>query len=207
MRQERSAGDSWELSGSLHLKHQSRYQTRPRRTQLLHDLKENGSPLRDGGSRSAGSGVFPAMAKTLVPALYKRHDDLGATIVRPADRKHPDRGCVWPRPKPRKWWSPEQRALIWKALRDQLGLHGSQVEGRVRGGPAGDGRWMTTPRWTHTDRCRQGSRAVLPEQLGCSSMIYASTTALTAARLRVRITLYRLHARRAGADRRDRLCA
>jgi len=108
-------------------KHQSRAKLVHAGHTLLHDLKENVVTPYVMVESLGWFYALPMMAKTLVPALYKRLTTWVRRLFVPpiatiltVDKLAPA--------ETEEMVVSEQRALIWKALRDQLGLHGSRVE-------------------------------------------------------------------------------
>jgi uncharacterized protein len=108
-------------------KHQSRAKLVHAGHTLLHDLKENVVTPYVMVESLGWFYALPMMGKTVVPALYKRLTDrirrlfvppiatsLTVDKLAPADTE--------------EMVVAEQRALIWKALRDRLRLHGSRVD-------------------------------------------------------------------------------
>jgi uncharacterized protein YbcC (UPF0753/DUF2309 family) len=108
-------------------KHQSRAKLVHAGHTLLHDLKENVVTPYVMVESLGWFYVLPMMGKTFLPALYKRLTSwLRRLFVPPiatiltVDKLAPA--------ETEEMVVSEQRALIWKALRDRLGLHGSRVE-------------------------------------------------------------------------------
>ena len=108
-------------------KHESRAKLVHAGHTLLHDLKENVvTPYVMVESLGWFYG-FPLIGKTVLPAWYKRVTGwLRHLFVPPiatsvtVDKLAPS--------ETEEMIAAEQRALIWKALRDRFGLHGSRVE-------------------------------------------------------------------------------
>lgn len=108
-------------------KHQSRAKLVHAGHTLLHDLKENVVTPYVMVESLGWFYVLPMMGKTFLPALYKRLTNWIRRLFVPpiatiltVDKLAPA--------ETEEMVVSEQRALIWKALRDRLGLHGSRVE-------------------------------------------------------------------------------
>ena len=108
-------------------KHQSRAKLVHAGHTLLHDLKENVVTPYVMVESLGWFYALPIVGKTMLPALYKRLTGwLRHLFVPPiatsltVDKLAPD--------ETEEMLVSEQRALIWKALRDRLRLHGSQVD-------------------------------------------------------------------------------
>ncbi len=108
-------------------KHQSRAKLVHAGHTLLHDLKENVVTPYVMVESLGWFYVLPIMGKTFLPALYKRLTGWIRRLFVPpiatiltVDKLAPA--------ETEEMVVSEQRALIWKALRDRLGLHGSRVE-------------------------------------------------------------------------------
>ena len=108
-------------------KHQSRAKLVHAGHTLLHDLKENVVTPYVMVESLGWFYVLPMMGKTFLPALYKRLTNWIRRLFVPpiatiltVDKLAPT--------ETEEMVVSEQRALIWKALRDRLGLHGSRVE-------------------------------------------------------------------------------
>ncbi len=107
-------------------KHESRAKLVHAGHTLLHDLKENVvTPYVMVESLGWFYGL-PLVGKTVLPALYRRVTSWVRRLFVPpiattltVDKLTPS--------ETEEMIVAEQRALIWKALRDRLGLHGSQV--------------------------------------------------------------------------------
>ena len=108
-------------------KHESRVRLVRAGHTLLHDLKENVvTPYVMVESLGWFYGL-PIVGKTIVPGLYRRGTAWLRRLLVP-----PLATCVTvDKLSPadtEEMLASEQRALIWKALRDHLGLHGSKVK-------------------------------------------------------------------------------
>ena len=108
-------------------KHQSRAKLVHAGHTLLHDLKENVVTPYVMVESLGWFYALPMMGKTMWPALYKRLTNWVRRLFVPpiatiltVDKLAPA--------ETEEMMVSEQRALIWKALRDRLGLHGSQVD-------------------------------------------------------------------------------
>jgi uncharacterized protein YbcC (UPF0753/DUF2309 family) len=108
-------------------KHQSRAKLVHAGHTLLHDLKENVVTPYVMVESLGWFYVLPMMGKTFLPAWYKRLTSWIRRLFVPpiatiltVDKLAPA--------ETEEMVVSEQRALIWKALRDRLGLHGSRVE-------------------------------------------------------------------------------
>ena len=108
-------------------KHQSRAKLVHAGHTLLHDLKENVVTPYVMVESLGWFYVLPMMGKTFLPAWYNRLTSWIRRLFVPpiatiltVDKLAPA--------ETEEMVVSEQRALIWKALRDRLGLHGSRVE-------------------------------------------------------------------------------
>ena len=108
-------------------KHQSRAKLVRAGHTLLHDLKENVVTPYVMVESLGWFYTLPLMGKTVLPALYKRVTSWVRRLFVPpiatiltVDKLAPA--------ETEEMVVSEQRALIWKALRDRLGLHGSRVD-------------------------------------------------------------------------------
>ena len=108
-------------------KHQSRAKLVHAGHTLLHDLKENVVTPYVMVESLGWFYALPMMGKTMLPAFYKRLTGWVRRLFVPpiatiltVDKLAPA--------ETEEMVVSEQRALIWKALRDRLGLHGSRVE-------------------------------------------------------------------------------
>jgi uncharacterized protein YbcC (UPF0753/DUF2309 family) len=108
-------------------KHESRAKLVHAGHTLLHDLKENVVTPYVMVESLGWFYSLPLIGKTLLPTLYKRVTGwLRHLLVPPiatsmtVDKLAPS--------ETEEMIVAEQRALIWKALRDRFGLHGSRVE-------------------------------------------------------------------------------
>ncbi|MCE7978542.1 MAG: DUF2309 domain-containing protein [Nitrospira sp. NTP1] len=111
-------------------KHQSRAKLVHAGHTLLHDLKENVVTPYVMVESLGWFYALPMMGKTFLPAMYKRLTSWIRRLFVPpiatiltVDKLAPA--------ETEEMVVSEQRALIWKALRDRLGLHGSQVEAEL----------------------------------------------------------------------------
>ena len=108
-------------------KHQSRAKLVHAGHTLLHDLKENVvTPYVMVESIGWFYGL-PMVGKTVLPALYKRLTDWVRRLFVPPIATSLTVDKLAPAETEEMLVS-EQRALIWKALRDRLSLHGSRVD-------------------------------------------------------------------------------
>ena len=108
-------------------KHQSQAKLVRAGHTLLHDLKENVVTPYVMVESLGWFYTLPLMGKTVLPALYKRVTSWMRRLFVPpiatiltVDKLAPA--------ETEEMVGSEQRALIWKALRDRLGLHGSRVD-------------------------------------------------------------------------------
>ncbi|MEX5214528.1 MAG: DUF2309 domain-containing protein [Nitrospiraceae bacterium] len=108
-------------------KHESRAKLVHAGHTLLHDLKENVVTPYVMVESLGWFYSFPLIGKTLLPALYRRLTGwLRHFLVPPiATSVTVDK---LPPSETEEMIVAEQRALIWKALRERFGLHGSRVE-------------------------------------------------------------------------------
>ena len=108
-------------------KHQSRAKLVHAGHTLLHDLKENVVTPYVMVESLGWFYALPMMGKTVVPALYKRMTDWLRRLFVPPIATSLTVDKLAPA-ETEEMVVAEQRALIWKALRDRLGLHGSRVD-------------------------------------------------------------------------------
>jgi uncharacterized protein YbcC (UPF0753/DUF2309 family) len=108
-------------------KHQSRAKLVHAGHTLLHDLKENVVTPYVMVESLGWLYALPIVGKTLLPALYKRVTGWVRRLFVPPIATSLTVDKLAPAETEEMVMS-EQRALIWKALRDRLGLHGSRVD-------------------------------------------------------------------------------
>ena len=107
-------------------KHESRTKMVHAGHTLLHDLKENVVTPYVMVESLGWFYSFPIFGKTLLPALYRRWTAWLRRIFVPSIATTLTVDKLAPA-ETEEMVASEQRALIWKALREQLGLHGSRV--------------------------------------------------------------------------------
>lgn len=108
-------------------KHQSRAKLVHAGHTLLHDLKENIVTPYVMVESLGWFYALPMLGKTVLPALYKRMTGWVRRLFVPPIATSLTVDKLLPAETEEMIVS-EQRALIWKALRDRLGLHGSRVD-------------------------------------------------------------------------------
>ncbi|MBI4002341.1 MAG: DUF2309 domain-containing protein [Nitrospira defluvii] len=108
-------------------KHQSRAKLVHAGHTLLHDLKENVVTPYVMVESLGWFYALPIMGKTVLPALYKRVTGWVRRLFVPPIATSLTVDKLAPAETEEMVVS-EQRALIWKALRDRLSLHGSRVD-------------------------------------------------------------------------------
>ena len=108
-------------------KHQSRAKLVHAGHTLLHDLKENVVTPYVMVESLGWFYALPMLGKTVLPALYKRMTGWVRRLFVPPIATSLTVDKLLPAETEEMIVS-EQRALIWKALRDRLGLHGSRVD-------------------------------------------------------------------------------
>ncbi len=107
-------------------KHESRTKMVHAGHTLLHDLKENVVTPYVMVESLGWFYSFPIFGKTLLPALYRRWTTWLRRIFVPSIATTLTVDKLAPA-ETEEMVAAEQRALIWKALRERLGLHGSRV--------------------------------------------------------------------------------